>query len=107
MKHDYDDPYNFLALYLISTSRPYDIERILTDKKYIFRLLDKEVRQLDLGGPFIDCVTEEILVNKKRMQLMHKLDSLAGFYFEQLDIDRLRTTIVKYLNEYGFFGKED
>ncbi len=54
-----------------------------------------------MGGHFIDCIIEHILEDKDRMEYMHQLDTLAGYYYSRLDKDRLRDEILSYLNTIG------
>lgn len=95
--NEYDDPYNFLALHIISTNTAHEIERALTDDKYVQMLLIKEVRNLDLKGPFCDCIIENILTGKRRMKLMGHLDELSRYLFSELDLEYLRERIEHYL----------
>ena len=96
---EYDDPYKILAHYVIGFYRPADVLRVLTENSYIFTLIQKEVRGLDIGGNFLDCIIEDILAEKKRMEYMGNLDKLAQYYFSKLDKDRLRNEIRNILAE--------
>lgn len=99
--YDYDDPYKLLAHHIVGFYRPADVLRILTDNSYIKNRIMKEVRDLDLGGAYIDCIIEGILEDKGRMEYMHKLDELASYYYSKLDRERLRDEILAVLNEAG------
>lgn len=99
--YDYDDPYKLLAHHIVGFYRPADVIRILTDNSYIKNRIMKEVRDLDLGGAYIDCIIEGILEDKDRMEYMHKLDELASYYYSKLDRERLRDEILAVLNEAG------
>lgn len=99
--YEYDNPYTLLAHHIVGTYRPADVLRCLTDNSYLKTLIIKEVRQQDLGGPFIDCIIEDILEDKDRMEYMHKLDNLAYYYYSRLDRGRLRDEILAVLNEAG------
>jgi hypothetical protein len=59
------------------------------------------VREQDFGGHFIDCIIENILEEKDRMEYMHKLDELAVYYYTRLDKGRLRDEILAVLNNAG------
>ena len=78
--YDYDDPYRLLAYHIVGTYRPADVIRVLTDNSYLRNLISKEVRQQDLGGHFVDCIIENILEDKDRMEYMHALDKLSEYY---------------------------
>ena len=99
--YDYDDPYKLLAHHIVGTYRPSDVLRTLTDNSYLKTLIIKEVRNQDLGGNFIDCIIEDILEEKDRMEYMHELDKLAMFYYSKLDRGRLRDEILAVLNSAG------
>ena len=59
------------------------------------------MRDQDLGGHFIDCIIENILEDKDRMDYMHKLDELANYYYTRLDKGRLRDEVLAVLNGAG------
>lgn len=99
--YDFDNNYKILAHYIVGTFRPADVLRCLTDNSYLRTLIIKEVRQQDLGGHFIDCIIENILEEKDRMEYMHKLDELAQYYYSKLDRGRLRDEILTILNHAG------
>lgn len=99
--YDFDNPYKILAHHIVSSYRPADVLRCLTDNAYLKNLIVKEVREQDLGGHFIDCIIEGILEEKDRMEYMHKLDVLASYYYSRLDKGRLRDEILAVLNNAG------
>lgn len=99
--YEMDDPYTLLAHHIVGTYRPADVLRVLTDNTYIKNRVLKEVRDLDLGGHFIDCIIENILEEKDRMEYMHKLDELSAYYYSRLDKERLRDEILAVLNDAG------
>lgn len=99
--YSYDDPYTILANLIIGYYRPSDVLRLMTDDDFLLSIVQKETRQLDIGGWFLDCIVEDILAKKKRMEMMRELDKLAQFFFSNLDKERLRSEIRKYLHEAG------
>ena len=99
--YDYDDPYKLLAHYIVGFYRASDVVRILTDNSYIKNCVLKEVRQMDLGGHFIDCIIENILEDKDRMEYMHQLDKLSEYYYSKLDKERLRKEVRSLLDAIG------
>lgn len=98
---EYDDPYLLLAQRIVSDYRPADVLRMLTDNEYILACIVKEVRQQDLSGMFVDCIIEDILAHKKRMEMMGHLDELARYFYESLDKKRLKQALIKSLSEIG------
>lgn len=99
--YQYDDPYKILAHYIVGNYRPADVLRVLGDNSYLKNCIIKEVRQCDLSGHYIDCIIENILDDKDRMEYMHELDKLALFYYSRLDKERLRTEIRSILESAG------
>lgn len=104
-EHDYymemDDPYTLLAHNIVATYRPADVLRCLTDNSYLKNLIIKEVRSQDLMGPFTDCIIENILEEKDRMEWMHALDNVAYYLYSRLNKERLRDEILAVLNDAG------
>lgn len=98
---EYDDPYKLLAHSIVGLYRPADVLRMLTDNEYLLNCIVKEVRALDIGGIFLDCIIEDILAHKKRMEYMGHLGILAKYYYEKLDKQRLRKEILGVLSEAG------
>ena len=96
-----DDPYQVLAHYIVGFYRPVDVVRCLGDNAYLKTLIIKEMRGQDFGGHFLDCIIEDILERRERMELMHRLDELAIWFYNQLDKERLRQEILAILKEAG------
>ena len=99
--HDYDDPYKVLAYATLGLYNLPTIQRILVDDDFVRRLIIKETRSQDFQGRFLDCIIENILTDKQRMEYMHELDKLAQYYFTKLDIERFREEIRKICEECG------
>lgn len=99
--YDFDDPYKILAHHIVSSYRPADVLRCLADNSYLKTLVIKEVRSQDFCGHFLDCIIENILDDKERMDYMRKLDELALYYYSKLDKGRLRDEILAILNSAG------
>lgn len=100
-RFSYDDPYSVLAHTILSYYRPADVIRMLTDNEYLLNCVVKEVRQQDFGGIFLDCIIEDVLAHKKRMELMGQYDTLAKYFYQNLDKKRLRKQLVGALSEIG------
>lgn len=100
-RFEYDDPYRVLAYSLIGNYRPADVLRMLSDDEYLLSLVQKETRLLDIRGWFLDCIVESVLADKRRMEMMHQLDKLGKYFYENLDKDRLRKEIRLALGEAG------
>lgn len=99
--YEMDDPYKVLAYSVIGYYRPADVIRMLNDDAYLLNCIVKEVRVQDLCGRFVDCIIEDILARKKRMELMRALDQLSEYLYENLDKERLRREIQGALSKMG------
>lgn len=99
--YEFDNPYAILAHHIVGEYRPADVLRALTDNSYLKNLIVKEVRSQDFRGHFVDCIIENILDDKDRMDYMRKLDELAQYYYTRLDKGRLRDEILAVLNNAG------
>lgn len=100
-RYSFDDPYSVLAHVILSYYRPSDVVRMLSDNEYLLNCVVKEVRQQDFGGIFLDCIIEDILAHKKRMEWMRQCDQLAKYLYQNLDKKRLREQLVGALSEIG------
>ena len=103
---EYDDPYKLLAFSVVSQYRPADVMRLLTDDEYVLNQIIKETRGQDMCGSFTDCIIEDILAKKDRMEYMRELDSLAKYYFSKFDIKRFRGEIKTALSECGIIVED-
>ena len=97
----YDDPYRVLAAHLVSLYSPRTLQRILSNSSFVKAVIIKEARQLDIGGIFLDCIDQEIISNDKLRQKNARLKILGEFYYNQLDLPRLRSEIRKFADELG------
>ena len=97
----YDDPYKLLAAIIVGYDSPCDVVRVMYDNAYLLNRIIKETRAQDFRGHFTDCIIEDILENKDRMEYMSRLDVLAGYYFSKLDKERLRKEIALLLKDAG------
>jgi len=100
-RYSFDDPYSVLAHVILSYYRPSDVMRMLSDNEYLLNCVAKEVRRQDFNGIFLDCIIEDILAHKKRMELMRQYDNLARYFYQNLDRKRLREQLVGALSEIG------
>ena len=98
--NDYDDPYIMLAHHIISHYSEKEILRVISDDEFVYKLIAKELRGQDFQGPFLDTVMEDILKNKQRKEMCQHLDKLALYFFDKLDIDKLREKIIEYASFY-------
>ena len=96
----FDDPYIILAHHILSSLMKSEVERVLVDDDFIRRLIIKETRNQDFSGAFLDCIVQSILDDKRRMEMCHELDKLSQYFFENLDLERLRKEVSKYGKKY-------
>lgn len=97
----YDDPYAFLACFLISHMSPPMLEKTLADSDALLRLVRDELYNVDFRGPFLDCIETEILANSNKVEEKHELNKLADYFFSKLDVDRLRKKVLEYQSKYN------
>ena len=95
----YDDPYRIMAASIVATESPRSVERILNSNSYIKSLVLKEAKMLDINGIFLDCIDQEIIANDSLRTKNAQLKRLGEFYFENLDIPRLRKEIENFISE--------
>ena len=80
---------------------PADVKRMLADDDFVRRSVLKETRLQDFSGVFVDGIVQSILDDKHRMEFMHELDKLAAYFWNNLDLARLRGEIIKYGSKYN------
>lgn len=101
MNYPFDDQYIMLAHHILSVHNAAEIRRMLTDDDFIYRLIIKETRHQDFSGAFLDCIVQSILDDKRRMEMCHELDKLSTYFFNNLDLGRLRKELETYGEKYG------
>lgn len=99
-RYDFDDPYILMAHGVITVYPIADVKRMLIDDDFVRRSILKETRLQDFSGVFVDGIVQSILDDKHRMEFMHELDRLAEYFWQNLDVERLRREIIKYGKKY-------
>lgn len=103
-KEKFDDEYKILAYSIIVNYPPVTVKRLMKDTKFLRREIIREVRGQDFRGYFIDCLFVSICENKDRMKLMRQLDQLGRFFYNNLDLERMRKEV---RNAYESLGLGD
>ena len=101
----YDDPYVLLAYRIVAYNIVPEICRVLVDDEYVKKIILKETRGQDFIGPFLDVIIQGILDDKRRMELMHKLDDLGEYFWDNFDLARLRREIITCCGQCGISGE--
>lgn len=96
-----DDPYKILALNLVSSYNNAELRRILHDSKVIRRKVAREVNEADFYGPFLDCIMVGLIKSNERRKIGHTLQETVSFFYNRLDVPRLREEIRNYCKEFG------
>lgn len=96
MTHAYDDPYLRLALYIVSHYPIQQIRRAIEDDDWLRARVREDCMELDLAGPFLDTIMQDIDVHK-RLWLRVRLKALGDEMFTQLDIKQLRKKIIQLI----------
>lgn len=93
----YDDSYKMLASAIAVNYNVENAKRMLADKDYIRQIIQAEVREnIDISGPFSDCVVTGLIHNKQKVLYRNALNALGFFLYKQLDIDRFRDELRKF-----------
>ena len=96
-----DDPYKMLAINLVASCSDSELYRILHDVKTIKKHVVREVNEADFYGPFLDCIMVDIIHRNERRKIGSTLTETAAFFFNRLDVERLRKEIRAYCDEFG------
>lgn len=101
-RNDCDDPYKILASNIAAKYSIANIQRMLSERDYIRQLIQSEVRDnIDVPGIFCDCVTTELISEKQKVLYREALNQMGFFFYEQLDVNRLRNELRNFFNECG------
>lgn len=98
---EYDDPYRVLAAHIVSNFSIAGVQRTLENSAYIKSLIIKDAKGMDINGPFLDCIDQEIVANDMIRKKNVYLKKLGEFYYSELDIERLRREIRRFAKELG------
>lgn len=98
---EYDDPYRVLAAHIVSVFSIAGVQRVLTNSAYIKSLIIKDAKTMDINGPFLDCIDQEIVANDMIRKKNVYLKKLGEFYYSELDIERLRREVRRFADELG------
>ena len=101
-KNEYDDPYKILVANIAAKYSLANVRRMMSEKDYIRQLVQTEVREnTDTPGIFCDCVTTELISEKQKVKYREALNVLGYFFYQQLDINRLRNELKKFFSDCG------
>lgn len=95
----YDDPYRVLACHLAGTLSVHSLNRLMHDNSFVKSLLMGEMKHLDISGPFLDCLDQEVITNDKVREKNKHLRDLGEFYFKYMDIPRLRIEVRRFVQD--------
>ena len=97
----YDNPYAVLAWHLVAMLPLKSLKELLCSDTFIKRMVVEEAKQVDISGPFLDCIDEDI---QKRWRLRGRnsqLKQLGEYYFSELNLEKVREEVRKYASELG------
>lgn len=101
-KNEYDDPYKMLACSIAVRFNYESCRRMMSDKDYIRQIIQAEVRDnIDIPGPFSDCITTELISEKQRVLYRDALNQLGLFFYKTLDTDRFRRELKAFYEQCG------
>lgn len=98
----YDDPYRVLAVHIVSNMTPRTVRNMLKSTDYIRSLVLQEAKQMDISGAFLDCIDQEVQAHAHLRGKNACLKRLGEFYFNELDVTRLRSEIRRFAEELNF-----
>ena len=96
-----DDPYKILALNLMATCSDTELTRIMHDVKTIKRHIAREVKNVDFCGYFLDCLMVDLIKTGKHRSIGSTMGETVNFFYNKLDIPRLRKELKAYCDKYG------
>ena len=98
---DIDDPYQRLAYIIVCRNDIPTINRYLKEYKFVRRTVVREVKELDLNGPFLDCLSVAMNKESDRSEMLRQMGTLGGFFYNKLDLQRLRREIRNACDKLG------
>ena len=98
---DCDNPYKVLAYNIVTIYPPPIIKRLMKDTKFLRREVIREVKGQDFRGIFLDCLTDDLIENGHRIALNRELAKLGRYYYNHLDLNRMRAEIVSACARLG------
>lgn len=96
----YDDPYKILANTIVIDYSTAEVKRILSDKHFTRKIIEKELRRIDFYGSFLDCIVTDIY-EKDKWVFLDMLNDLSYKLYAQLDMDRLIVEVEETCHEFG------
>lgn len=93
----YNDAYLMLAYYIVSHNTLPRVRQSLHDNNWLRARLREDCVALDLAGPFLDAICQDLNANQK-LFLRARLKELADDLFQLLDVERLRAEIMKIID---------
>lgn len=101
-RYEFDNPYRMLAAGIATKMSVNDAKRIIADRDFIRQLVQAEVREnMDVPGIFTDCIATELISERKKVLYRDALNKLGLFFYEQLDIPRMREELRRFYKEFG------
>lgn len=94
--NNYDDPYKMLTTYLVSVMPVHDLRRFMVDNDFVRQSIIHSIQESDISDPYVDCVQDEMLRNRKKRKYKQALNVFAAFIYSQLDVKRLRQDIYDF-----------
>lgn len=97
LKQEYDDGYLMLAYYIVSHNTLPRVRQALHDNNWLRARLREDCVALDLSGPFLDAICQELSADQK-LFLRARLKALGDDIFQLMDIERLRREITRIID---------
>ena len=101
MIQSYNDPYKILANNIVAECSDLQIYRFLHSAKHIRKRIVEELKESEFNGDFLDCIMVGMIKSGKVRSLGRPLQPAAKFFYEELDVPRLREEIRLCCKRYG------
>lgn len=97
----YNDPYKMLANKLVLSCSDLQLSRFLHSAKHIRKRITEELKASEFNGDFLDCIMVRLVKTGKVRSLGRPLQATTKFFYDELDVPRLRKEIRYYCERYG------
>lgn len=100
-KAPFDDPYNLLANQIAVRCSAAEINRLLNTPQPIEQTIMNELRAIDMGGMFVDCIITDLCDKGERMRFVDAQKRFSAELASMVDYDRLCANIKIWCDRLG------
>lgn len=92
-KAPFDDPYNLLASQIVVRYSTSEINRLLNSSQPVEQIIMNELRAIDMGGMFVDCIITDLCDKGERMKFVDAQKRFSAELASLVDHDRLCASV--------------